>query len=62
MELARGWKFACPCTKCTEEMEETDSAISFKDDSKLEASLKRFEDNPAHGLPVSADILNENID
>lgn len=55
MELARGWRFACSCKKCTEEAEEnpanTEGDSGQKDESKVEAIVKRIEkdkDDSAH--------------
>jgi import receptor subunit TOM20 len=49
MELARGWRFACACSRCTSEgAEHTDGADndlpSQKDESKVEASVTRVEE------------------
>jgi import receptor subunit TOM20 len=52
MELARGWRFACGCSRCAEEAtamttEEAQAAATEsepkEDESKMEASLERFE-------------------
>ncbi|KAF8897884.1 hypothetical protein BD779DRAFT_1782192 [Infundibulicybe gibba] len=50
IELARGWKFACGCARCEEEglamtVEEKGGAeqAEQKDESKIEASLSRYE-------------------
>lgn len=44
MELARGWKFACTCTRCKEEDGGDGSDGSpAKDESKLEAPVQRWE-------------------
>ncbi|TRM67859.1 hypothetical protein BD626DRAFT_107195 [Schizophyllum amplum] len=40
-ELQAGWKFGCTCEKCTEENDETGEAV--EDASKLEPTMKRFE-------------------
>ncbi|KAJ3775697.1 hypothetical protein FB446DRAFT_637401 [Lentinula raphanica] len=47
MELARGWKFACPCERCEREGKElgVSSDEGVQDASKLEKSLERFEAN-----------------
>lgn len=50
VELARGWRFACPCERCVEEgkemsVEEKDTtAEQPKDESKVEASVKHLQD------------------
>ncbi|KAJ8517962.1 hypothetical protein ONZ45_g4893 [Pleurotus djamor] len=55
-ELARGWRFACPCAKCAAEAEQAPATVvegetpeveaeEPKDESKVEASLARFEEN-----------------
>ncbi|KAH7876410.1 uncharacterized protein C8R40DRAFT_1068726 [Lentinula edodes] len=47
MELARGWKFACPCERCEKEAKELGviSEDKIKDQSKVEKSMERFEAN-----------------
>ncbi|KAJ3740960.1 hypothetical protein DFH05DRAFT_1507880 [Lentinula detonsa] len=47
MELARGWKFACPCERCEREGKElgVSSDENMEDASKVEKSLERFEAN-----------------
>ncbi|KAJ3807669.1 hypothetical protein F5876DRAFT_47627 [Lentinula aff. lateritia] len=47
MELARGWKFACPCERCEREGQELGviSEDKIKDQSKVEKSMERFEAN-----------------
>ncbi|KAJ3863464.1 hypothetical protein EV359DRAFT_73593 [Lentinula novae-zelandiae] len=47
MELARGWKFACPCERCEREGQEMGviSEDKIKDQSKVEKSMERFEAN-----------------
>ncbi|KAJ4479127.1 hypothetical protein J3R30DRAFT_3289650 [Lentinula aciculospora] len=47
MELARGWKFACPCERCEKEVTELGVASEEKigDESKIETSMERFENN-----------------
>ena len=46
-ELARGWRFKCECARCTTEAGEgaeadADVGVS-QDESKVEASVERFE-------------------
>jgi import receptor subunit TOM20 len=47
MELARGWRFACACTRCTSEAAENPASaegeISRKDESKTEESVIRVQ-------------------
>lgn len=44
MELARGWRFACSCTRCNAEDDSTDDDVPSKnDESKVEAALARLE-------------------
>lgn len=51
VELVRGWRFACGCSRCEEEgkamtVEEKDAQASEteqKDESMVEASLSRYE-------------------
>ncbi|KAG6813431.1 hypothetical protein H0H92_011128 [Tricholoma furcatifolium] len=49
MELARGWRFACPCSRCAEEAKELSAeekvadASEEKDGSKVEVSTARFD-------------------
>jgi import receptor subunit TOM20 len=49
-ELARGWRFACVCSRCTSEMagdpDATDEVSSHKDESKVEAVVTRVEGQP----------------
>jgi mitochondrial import receptor subunit TOM20 len=49
MELVRGWRFACSCTRCTSEALEnpagTDGELVQKDESKVEESVSRIEAN-----------------
>jgi import receptor subunit TOM20 len=58
MDLARGWRFACSCTRCTSEAAEnpssTDGEISRKDESKVEEAVTRIEANGS--LPASLDV------
>lgn len=58
MELARGWRFACSCRKCTEEAEEnpaeTKGDSKQKDESKVEAAVERVEKD-TDGLAHHAD-------
>ncbi|KAF9450959.1 MAS20-domain-containing protein [Macrolepiota fuliginosa MF-IS2] len=51
VELARGWRFACPCARCEEEGKELTSeqkgeegVEDGKDESKLEDSARKFEE------------------
>lgn len=52
VELARGWRFACQCSRCDEEskamtVEEKNAQAGEteqKDESKVEASMSRYED------------------
>jgi import receptor subunit TOM20 len=54
VELARGWRFACPCKRCEEEgkglesekvEEEEEGGIEDgKDESKVEESLRMLEE------------------
>lgn len=50
MELARGWRFACACSKCTEEAavnpETAIHEVPQMDGSKVEESVQRVEDTP----------------
>lgn len=41
-ELLKGWKFACQCTRCQEEAENSEEAIEL-DESQVEDSVKRWE-------------------
>jgi len=47
MELARGWRFACSCTRCTSEAAENPASaegeIARQDESKVEESVSRVE-------------------
>lgn len=44
MELARGWRFACSCTRCTSEAPTSaDGEVSQKDESKVEEPVVRIE-------------------
>ncbi|KIK67618.1 hypothetical protein GYMLUDRAFT_215760 [Collybiopsis luxurians FD-317 M1] len=46
MELARGWKFACPCERCEKEGKDFGLVVeNSKDESKVEKSMERFEAN-----------------
>lgn len=51
VELARGWRFACPCARCEEEGKELskeekgeEGVEEGKDDSKVEESARKFEE------------------
>jgi len=51
-ELARGWRFACPCHRCAEEakelsVEEKKGEAEQKDESKVEAPMSRYEGEAA---------------
>ncbi|RDB20101.1 Mitochondrial import receptor subunit tom20 [Hypsizygus marmoreus] len=56
-ELARGWRFACGCSRCEEEAKamSTEEKVANageaeqKDESKVEASLSRYEDAEESG-------------
>lgn len=53
-ELARGWRFKCECSKCTEETvqnEETDIGISG-DESRVEEVVERVESGQAGSGPA----------
>lgn len=48
MELARGWRFACPCSRCTEEAAAGESAEGEsegepKDESRVSEVVMRVE-------------------
>ncbi|EGN92041.1 hypothetical protein SERLA73DRAFT_117876 [Serpula lacrymans var. lacrymans S7.3] len=48
MELARGWRFACPCTRCAEEAAEsgqTSEESAPRDESKVEPTVSRAEES-----------------
>lgn len=51
VELARGWRFACPCDRCesegkelTKEEKGEEGVEEGKDESKVEESARRFEE------------------
>jgi import receptor subunit TOM20 len=49
VELARGWRFACGCGRCKEEektmsVEEQGTDADVQDGSKVEASMRHFEE------------------
>lgn len=50
MELARGWRFACACSRCTEEAAENPESVSEeflqRDESKVEETVQRVEEGP----------------
>ena len=55
MELVRGWRFACGCSRCDEEAtamttqeKEAHAEVEVKDGSKTEASVEHFEAEKAH--------------
>lgn len=58
MELARGWRFACTCVRCTSEAVENPASIegeiSQGDESKVEVPVTRVEAN--EGLSMSLDV------
>lgn len=68
VELARGWRFACPCEKCEQEGKELsveeqgeegkDGVENGKDESKIEESARRFEEyqKESSTADMSADI------
>jgi import receptor subunit TOM20 len=44
MELARGWRFACTCSRCAEEAGSGDEAEDqLKDESKVSEAVMRVE-------------------
>lgn len=61
MELARGWKFACPCIKCTEDIG-SEAVASTKDDSKLEESVKRIEQDSGPTTNLQTQTQLDGID
>ncbi|TFK43835.1 hypothetical protein BDQ12DRAFT_595860 [Crucibulum laeve] len=60
VELARGWRFACECDRCKEEAkeltleEQTAAGEEKKDESKVEETLKRFEEGP---IQIQSEIV-----
>lgn len=67
VELVRGWKFACGCARCEEEGKEVaaggqgegenagDEGVEQKDESKVEDSLRRYEEKEGGGSGVDVD-------
>ena len=58
MEIARGWRMACPCERCSEEAP-ADEAINgspeIVDGSTIEEAARRFEEGftePSGNLPL----------
>jgi mitochondrial import receptor subunit TOM20 len=52
MELVRGWRFACGCTRCVSDeaaaTDETDSnVLSQKDESKVDTAVTHIENTQA---------------
>lgn len=61
MELARGWRFACGCSRCAEEAtamtaeeKEAHVEVDVKDGSKAEASVEYFEAEKADGIEYNS--------
>lgn len=50
MDLARGWRFACACSRCAEEAAENPASASEEapqeDESRVEESVQRVEEGP----------------
>ncbi|KAI0314802.1 hypothetical protein OF83DRAFT_1135181 [Amylostereum chailletii] len=58
MELARGWRFACPCERCASELEATPNAEADpvqKDESKVEEVVTRIDAQSAEVTPAQAE-------
>jgi len=58
MELARGWRFKCECSRCKEEMGEVTAADEVlgieKDESKVEDVIQRAEAGAAHPVMMGS--------
>lgn len=64
IELARGWRFPCLCERCEEEaremtVEEKGGAVEEKDESKVEETMRRFEENEAGVVSLGGGEVDE---